>query len=133
MRYQLSVKRNLYTILAAALMLFPDCSWASSVPLSHRPVQPLLVSDPIRLDDANPSPAPSTCVKYRGRVRYSLGYDHLVDLENSCQKRVVCSVKTNVNPQEQQVHLDVGETSTVVTYIGSPAREFTPQVNCRYV
>ena len=120
-------------MIAVAVMLLANHSWASRASLPERRVQTLRVGDALPLDESTPTPAPSTCVKYRARIRYSLGYDHLVDLENTCKKSVICSVKTNVNPQEQQVSLHADETSTVVTYIGSPAREFTPQVSCRYV
>jgi len=77
-------------------------------------------------------PPPSTCVTFQGRVRYSLGYDHLVDVQNGCTQAVSCAVTTNVNPQPVTVNLKPTESATVVTFIGSPAREFTPRVVCQY-
>jgi hypothetical protein len=61
-----------------------------------------------------------------------MGYDHLVDLTNNCAKAVRCQVKTNVNPDEHSAELAPKESTTVVTYLGSPAREFTPEVVCSY-
>lgn len=80
-----------------------------------------------------PEPLPATCVQVHPRVRYSLGYDHLVDLKNGCPRRVSCEVWTNVNPERQTAVLGVQESATVVTYIGSPAREFQPQTECKYL
>jgi len=85
-----------------------------------------------RAESPAPPPSASTCVKVTGRVRYSLGYDHLVDLVNGCADKVVCEVWTNVNPEKQSVSLDPTQSTSVVTFIGSPAREFTPESTCRY-
>ncbi len=60
----------------------------------------------------------------------SVGYDHLVHLANNCKKRVACTVKTNVNPDVANVALQPGERTTLVTWRGSPSREFTPDVSC---
>ena len=48
-----------------------------------------------------------------------------------CKKPVSCSVKTDVNPKAQQVSLAVGEKKSVVTWRGSPAYAFTPDVTCQ--
>ena len=85
-------------------------------------------------DGEAPAPVPATsCVSATARVRYSLGYDHLVDVKNGCEKDVRCEVWTNVNPEHQTVILGVGRSATVVTFLGSPARTFTPEVACEYV
>jgi hypothetical protein len=39
-------------------------------------------------------------------------------------------VKTDVNPDAATVDLDPGETKSVVTWRGSPARVFKPDVKC---
>lgn len=73
------------------------------------------------------------CVTVRTEARYrAYGYDHLVHLKNACEKGVVCTVSTNVNPKEQQVSLDAGASTTVVTFVGSPARTFQAKVSCRF-
>lgn len=79
-----------------------------------------------------PSAAALTCVMVTGEASYaSVGYDHLVHLHNKCDKAAVCTVATNVNPEAATVSLAPGEKQTVVTWRGSPAREFTPDVSCR--
>ena len=83
---------------------------------------------------ANPPPSAATvdCVVVRGEASFaSVGYDHLVHLTNNCKKRAACSVKTDVNPDVAQVELAPGESQTLVTWRGSPAREFKPDVSCR--
>jgi hypothetical protein len=68
----------------------------------------------------------------RGEAYYAgLGYDHRVYLTNNCKKPVTCSVKTNVNPDATSVDVAVGDTQMVITWRGSPAYEFTPDVSCR--
>jgi hypothetical protein len=80
-----------------------------------------------------PVVAASSCVRHETRVKYSLGYDHLVDLRNDCKKAVSCSVFTDVNPKKQTVAIQPGASATVVTYVGSPAREFKATVDCSYM
>jgi hypothetical protein len=83
---------------------------------------------------APPSAAPSKldCVAYQTEAYFAyVGYDHLVHLTNNCDKAAVCSVSTNVNPEPSTVSLAPGEKQTVVTWRGSPAREFTADVNCQ--
>jgi len=80
-----------------------------------------------------PKAKEARCVTVRTETRYrAYGYDHLVHLKNGCEKGVVCTVSTNVNPKEQQVSLDAGATATVVTFVGSPARTFQANVSCRF-
>jgi hypothetical protein len=77
-------------------------------------------------------PAAATCVDVRGEARYAgLGYDHLVHLTSRCTQRVACNVKSNVNPEAQGVELAPSESTTVVTWRGSPAREFVPIASCQ--
>jgi hypothetical protein len=71
------------------------------------------------------------CVEVSGEASFaSVGYDHIVTLTSGCKKRMTCSVKTNVNPEPASVQLEPGESQSVVTWRGSPAREFTPDVTC---
>jgi hypothetical protein len=72
------------------------------------------------------------CVEFRTEASFaSVGYDHLVHLTNNCDKTAVCTVTTNVNPQPATASLAPGEKQTLVTWRGSPAREFTVSVNCQ--
>jgi len=115
-------------MLRAALLL---CVFQLTDPSPPAPLRSALVNDAQGLDTPSP-PTPITCVTYQGRVRYSLGYDHLVDVKNGCTQSVSCAVSTNVNPEPITVNLKPEEATTVVTFIGSPAREFQPQVTCKY-
>jgi hypothetical protein len=73
------------------------------------------------------------CVELRPEVIYrNNGYDHIVHLRNRCDKAAVCSVATNVNPTPVEVTLAAGQKVAVLTFRGSPAREFTPNVTCRF-
>jgi hypothetical protein len=81
---------------------------------------------------AEPAPTDTpACVKQRTEARYrNLGYDHLVHLRNGCDARVACRVSTNVNPEPAELTLSPGEERELVTWRGSPAREFTARVSC---
>ena len=72
------------------------------------------------------------CVDVRGEARYSgYGYDHLVEVNNRCDKAVDCTVATDVNPQPQSITVKPGEKSSVQTFRGSPASAFKPDVACK--
>lgn len=74
---------------------------------------------------------PGDCVDVKSEARFSgVGYDHLVTLKSACKKRLKCVVRTNVNSEPATVTLDPGEEESVLTWRGSPAREFTPDVKC---
>lgn len=78
------------------------------------------------------APAKLECVAYRTEAYFaSVGYDHLVHLTNNCDKTATCTVSTNVNPDAASVSLAPGEKQTLVTWRGSPAREFTAVVSCQ--
>ncbi len=75
---------------------------------------------------------PSKCVTHTKQARFVSGYDHLVHIKNGCSKSVTCDVSTNVNPKKQSTRLASGASTTVLTYRGSPAREFEATVDCRF-
>lgn len=82
---------------------------------------------------ARPHPDAPECVKHRTEARYrNLGYDHLVHVRNTCDKPVACQVSTNVNPEPIELGLRSGEEREIVTWRGSPAREFTARVACQF-
>lgn len=77
-------------------------------------------------------PAPSECVKTRTEARYSgYGYDHIVHVTNGCPGAMRCAVTTSANPETTTITVARGKTESVVTYRGSPAREFTAHVACQ--
>lgn len=74
---------------------------------------------------------PLDCVTHRTEARYGgYGYDHLVHLDNACAQSATCTVSTDVNPEKQRVTVKGRERTTVVTFRGSPAREFRATVEC---
>jgi hypothetical protein len=72
------------------------------------------------------------CVDYHGDASFaSVGYDHIVTLKSGCKVPTTCTVKTDVNPDPTTVDLAPGEEKSIVTWRGSPARVFTPDVACK--
>jgi hypothetical protein len=79
---------------------------------------------------AAPPPCPE-CVHVRTEARYvAYGYDHIVEIENECEKTMLCTVMTDVNPQAASVSVAAGQTRSITTFRGSPAREFKATVLC---
>ena len=88
--------------------------------------------------DKKPGPAkdnskrPAGCVDVTTQARFaSIGYDHIVTLKSECKKVVKCQVRTNVTSEASNVTLAPAAEESVVTWRGSPAREFTPDVTCK--
>jgi hypothetical protein len=79
---------------------------------------------------AQPKKLPE-CVEVTTEAAFaSVGYDHIVRVKNACKATVSCSVKTDVNPDPATATLAPGESTSMVTWRGSPAREFKPDVSC---
>lgn len=73
-----------------------------------------------------------SCIRYWHEARYrTAGYDHLVHVGSFCPADVDCFVSTNVDPTPVRVTVPPNAQITVITRVGSPAREFTPVVACR--
>ncbi|MCC7541899.1 MAG: hypothetical protein IT379_37110 [Deltaproteobacteria bacterium] len=71
------------------------------------------------------------CVRAAGEARYRVvGYDHLVRVENTCDRRARCEVWTDVNTTRVAVALAPTQSTEVVTFSESPARTFRPTVEC---
>lgn len=89
----------------------------------------ILMSTAHAADRLDVSPA---CVSAWGEARYgNAGYDHIVHIKNRCEKTVLCRVTTNVNPDPVEGTVAPREEREVLTFRGSPAREFVPKVDCR--
>lgn len=91
----------------------------------------------VTVSDALPGDGSSSlqtedCVRAwsEARPRYP-GYDHIVHLESSCTVNSACSVWTNVNPQVILAKVPAGQSVEVLTFMASPAREFTATVECK--
>lgn len=81
-------------------------------------------------DAAKPPPVPP-CVKVQSQAIFSgSGYDHVVSIENGCERDADCTVSTDVSEETLTVSVPAGESRDVVTYRGSPASEFEATVKC---
>jgi hypothetical protein len=88
-------------------------------------------SDAAKRDEAKVN-KPGGCVDVTTDARFaSVGYDHIVTLKSGCTKTMKCTVTTNVHPEPIAVELAAGGVESVVTWRGSPAREFTADVTCK--
>jgi hypothetical protein len=82
---------------------------------------------------AEPAASTLACVEFQPEVRFrNNGYDHVVHLRSRCDRRTICAVATDVNPKPVEVPVPPQEQVAVLTFRGSPAREFTPNVSCRF-
>src|SRR4051812_46590926 len=71
------------------------------------------------------------CVTVTSEARYGgYGYNHIVRIANGCEQPVACVVSTDVNPAAENVTVRPKEVREVVTFWGSPAREFISHVRC---
>lgn len=71
------------------------------------------------------------CVRWAAEARYRpYGYDHVVHIHNTCAAVADCVVRTNVNPEPIRATIAPNSKAEVVTWVGSPSREFTAQVSC---
>ncbi len=74
------------------------------------------------------------CVEVTHQARWGAGaYNHVVRIQNRCDRRARCRVATDVNPQETAIEVAAGATEELITFLGSPARAFTPRVSCELV
>lgn len=90
-----------------------------------------LVAGSARAEDDDPRKPPE-CMQVSHEARYrGYGYDHVVILENSCDRVQRCEVHTDVNPKVVEVVVPGKARKEVVTFRGSPSREFTPQASCK--
>ncbi len=96
------------------------------------PKEPDAGEAPPKDPDAGEAPPPHPeCVHVRTEARYiAYGYDHIVEIENECEKTMLCTVMTDVNPQASSVSVAAGQTRSITTFRGSPAREFKATVLC---
>jgi hypothetical protein len=73
----------------------------------------------------------ASCIHVLAQARYGAsGYNHIVHVANSCGVAFSCLVSTDVNPEPQTVVVGPNSQTEVNTFLGSPARVFTPKVAC---
>ncbi len=113
-------------IAAAPLVLLPvGVAGAADESADARSME---TADTAKVDAGAPD---TTCVHVWPEARMrAYGYDHIVHVQNTCAKDASCSVATDVNPDAVVVKVAKSTEVETVTWLGSPAREFTPRVKC---
>lgn len=78
------------------------------------------------------APEPTDCITVQGEARMqAYGYAHAVVVTNGCRREARCEVWTTADPTPRhRLVVRPGETGSVVTRIGSPAREVIPGHQC---
>lgn len=74
------------------------------------------------------------CTSITPTAVYSgLGYNHVVKVENRCEKTVTCEVWTDVDPQpKHSLSVAAGAVGSVITRTGSPAQSFRADGACHF-
>jgi hypothetical protein len=73
-----------------------------------------------------------TCVRSWGQtVATGPGYNHVVHVENGCERPVACVISTDVAPDPIQATVPAKESTELVTFRGSPSYTFKPHVECK--
>ncbi|MCA9578589.1 MAG: hypothetical protein R3B40_24400 [Polyangiales bacterium] len=77
-------------------------------------------------------PESPDCLTVRGEARMqAYGYAHVVVVQNACRRVAHCEVWTSADPTPRhRLVVRAGETGSVTTRIGSPAREVVPGHQC---
>jgi hypothetical protein len=74
---------------------------------------------------------PKDCIQSWPEPRMqAYGYNHIVHLRDVCDVPADCVVTTDVNPEPTKVSVAAKSETEVNTFLGSPARVFTPKVVC---
>jgi hypothetical protein len=72
------------------------------------------------------------CVRWWGQtVHMGVGYNHVVGIENTCERTAVCSVSTDVAPDPIQATVSPKQKVELTTFRGSPSSVFRPKVECK--
>jgi hypothetical protein len=91
----------------------------------------LLTTRPLIAKRAANEPPVPVCIHFWPEARYrALGYDHVVHIKSACSADAHCKVSTDVNTEPLDATVPAHAEVEVVTWVGSPAREFTPTVTC---
>jgi hypothetical protein len=72
------------------------------------------------------------CVRTWSEARArAVGYDHVVGIENLCDKPAHCTISTDVAPDPIEATVDPKKSVELTTFRSSPAREFKAKIDCR--
>ena len=58
------------------------------------------------------------------------GYNHVVTIDNRCDKAAACAVSSDVAPEPVQASVPARQQVAVVTLRGSPSPAFKPKLAC---
>jgi hypothetical protein len=71
------------------------------------------------------------CIKWHATpYARTTGYDHVVTIENGCDKPALCTVSTDVAPDPIQATVPPKDKIELTTFRGSPASTFRAKVDC---
>lgn len=71
------------------------------------------------------------CVRWwQQTVAAGYGYNHVVGIENTCDKPVACTVSTDVAPDPIHATVQPKEKTELTTFRGSPSYTFKAKVEC---
>jgi hypothetical protein len=77
------------------------------------------------------TPSAKDCIRAWPAPRFNgVGYNHLVHISNACAVAADCVITTDVNPEPTKAVAPAKGDVEVNTFLGSPARVFTPKVEC---
>jgi hypothetical protein len=72
------------------------------------------------------------CIKWWSQtVATATGYNHVVGLQNDCDKPAACTVSTDVAPDPIQVTVSPKQKTELTTFRGSPSYTFKAKVDCK--
>ncbi len=73
------------------------------------------------------------CVRWsQETVHAGIGYNHVVSIENTCDRPVTCTVSTDVAPEPIRVSVPGKQRVDLTTFRGSPASTFRAKVACSF-
>jgi hypothetical protein len=93
----------------------------------------VLVPGPLaRADGTSPvKPTQKDCIQSWPEARMqAYGYNHIVHVKDVCDAAADCVITTDVNPEPTKLSVDGKSEAEINTFLGSPARVFTPKVVC---
>ena len=71
------------------------------------------------------------CVRWWTQtVLAAVGHNHVVGIENTCDKPAACTVSTDVAPDPIQATVSPKQKVELTTFRGSPASTFRAKVTC---
>ena len=71
------------------------------------------------------------CIEVRTWAKYSYpGWDQMVTLTSTCPSDARCEITTSTNPDPTSVEVPAGQSVDVRTWMSSPGKEFTANVDC---